>query len=259
MKASTVTITTPTGETRIDLVAAATKARIRTTLLGASTLHVHLPEHLLTARLTEARTATADGRTWTLVGIRREGDTIRLVYEDTIIAALRAEQSRIMYQVALPAADIIGRFCTDAGVTADIDPTLGEIHVEGAGRSLLDTTDSWREISALADRLGGRAFSDGSRLVVAPDSVLLARDAPRVTGSAGAVQGDVTFHLDAGQPYDRAAIDVDDTWTADAGSVVEVYGTGPADGRWLVSEWARDLPHIAPGRVRLTRPATIGA
>ncbi|MGX9348163.1 hypothetical protein [Microbacterium sp. KNMS] len=258
MKASALTITTPSGP-RLDLVAAATSAKVRTRILGASTLTVALPEIHLAAELTEARTATAAGRDWQLVAIRRTGAVVRLVYEDAIATALRAQRGRIMYQVALPASDIIGRYCAEAGVPVDVEAAIGQVHVEGAGRSLLEETDSWREISALADRLGARAFSDGRRLIIASDATLLARaPSARVTSSRGAVRGRITFTLDVAQPQDRASFEVDDTWTADAGSVVELYGSGPADGPWLVHEWEREIPHIAPGRVQLTRPKTIG-
>jgi hypothetical protein len=164
-----------------------------------------------------------------------------------------------MYQVPLSAATIITRFCNEAGVPVDVDPVLGEQLVEGAGRSLLETTDSWREISALAARLGGRVYSDGTRIIFATDDTLLARgDAARVTSSRGHVLGDIGFQIDIAQTHERAEFDVAATWAADAGTSVHLTRSGPADGRWLVAEWIRDVPHTGVGRVRLTRPTTIG-
>ncbi|WP_156759565.1 hypothetical protein [Microbacterium karelineae] len=257
MKAKLISITGPTGP-RLDLVSAASSARVRTTITGASTLQVRLPKDQLTAALDTALTAEAAGRRWSLAAIRRAGDTVHLVYEDAVIAALRNQTDRIMWQVALPAADIITRFCTEAGVPVDIDPVVGEVHIEGAGRSLLAETDSWREISALAARIGGRAFSDGRRLIVARDIARLAGDAVRITSSRGRVRSDIDFALDRGQVEARATFTVDTEWDVEAGHPVDLHGTGPADGRWLVAEWTRDLPLAGTGRVRLTRPRTIG-
>ncbi|WP_221585549.1 hypothetical protein [Microbacterium sp. G2-8] len=257
MKANLINITSTAGP-RLELVSAATSARVRTTISGASTLQVRLPKDQLTASLATAHAATAEGRSWTMAAIRRVGDTVHLVYEDAIIAALREHTDPVMYQVALPAADVITRFCTEAGVKVDIDPIIGEQHVEGAGRSLLGETDSWREIASLAERLGGRAFSDGQRLIVARDAARLTGEATRITSSRGLVRSDIDFALDHAQPRDRATFTVDAAWTAEAGTAVQVYASGPADGRWLVAEWTRDLPLVGTGRVRLTRPHTIG-
>lgn len=259
MKPSDVTVTTLAGDQRRDLITAALAARVHTTIVGASTLRVALPDEFRKASLDEARIAHAEGRDWSLVAIRREAGRVRLVYEDTLIARLRRDTDRIMYQVAIPAADLIDRFCTDADVPVTIDPIIGQIHIEGAGRSILDPTTSWQEIAALAAKLGGRAFSDGERIIVTTDAALLAGNPTRISDSSGAVTGDIDFTLDVAQPNDRAALTVAPAWQIDAGSVVDVHGTGPADGRWVVSEWTRDLPQAGAGRVRLTRPRTLGA
>lgn len=260
MQVTDLKITGPNG-TRLDLVAAALTARARTTVFGASTVRVDLPETMLDAQLLTANRLTAAGRDWKLVTISRIGelDVVRLVYEDAIVAALRAYTDPIMYSVALPASEIISRFCVEAGVQADIEESIGQIHIEGAGRSILEPTDSWREISALVDRLGGRVFSNGHRLVIARDATLLARDAGDIAPMRGAVRGDIDFHLDIAQPQERATFHVDDTWDFDAGDTVNLTASGPADGPWLVAEWQRDIPTTADtGRVRLTRPTTIG-
>ncbi|MGO1265594.1 MAG: hypothetical protein ACTMIY_03055, partial [Microbacterium gubbeenense] len=159
MKNSDLTITAPASDLRDDLIAAALTARVHTTIVGASTLRVELPDELRTAALAEARHAEAAGREWSLAAIRREAGRIRLVYEDARINTLRRFTDRVMYQVALPAGEIINRFCVEAGVPVTTDPVLGQIHIEGAGRSILDHTTSWQEIAALAARIGGRAFA----------------------------------------------------------------------------------------------------
>lgn len=259
MKRSDLTITTRTAKPRADLVSAATNARVRTTIVGASTLRVDLPDELRTAALPQAVHATAAGREWSLAAIRRETGLVRIVYEDANINTLRGFTDRTMYQVALPAAEIIERFCAEAGVPVTTEPVLGQIHIDGAGRSILDRTTSWQEIAALADRIGGRAFATPDGILVTTDSALRTGTATRVTDGAANVLSDITFNLDTAQPHDRATFTVDSTWDTEAGRPVDIRGTGPGDGRWIVAEWTRDLPAAGPGRVRLTRPRTLGA
>lgn len=259
MKNSDLTITTPASDLRDDLIAAALTARVHTTIVGASTLRVDLPDELRTATLPEALHANAEGRDWTLVAIRREAGVIRLVYEDARINALRQHTDRVMYQVALAAEDVIGRFGVEAGVPVTVDANIGQVHIEGAGRSLLDITTSWQEISSLAARLGGRAFATTDSIIVTSDAALLAGPAVSVSDRSGSVLSDITFNLDTAQPHDRATFTVSTEWTHDAGSIVDIRGTGPGDGLWIVADWTRDLPLVGPGRVRLTRPKTLGA
>lgn len=260
MRAADLTIFSG-DENRIPLVAAANRARLRHTLVGASTLTVDLPDSLLTARLDTITHALAAGREWRFVAIKGLGeiDTVRLTFEDAQINALRGHRDRIMYQVPLPAAEIIRGFCAEAGVPVEIDELVGEAHVEGAGRSILDETDSWREIGALVDRLGGRVYSDGRRLVVTRDEVLLAASATEISPAAGSVTSKATFTLDTAQPRERAEARVDERWAVDAGGVVRMSGAGPADGLWIVETYARTIPTTATtGTVRLVRPRQIG-
>lgn len=248
-------------EDRIPLVAAASRARIRTTLVGASTLTIDLPDGLITARLDTITHALAAGREWRLVAVRGMGelDAVRLTFEDALVHELRGHRDRVMYQVALSAGQVIGGFCSEAGVPVDVDPLIGQYPVEGAGRSILEVTDSWREVSALVDRLGGRVYSDGARLVVSRDDVMLTADPTQIQPMAGSVTSKLSFTLDTAQPRERAEARVDDRWTVEAGGVVDVANAGPADGRWLVETYARNLPAKATtGHVRLVRPRQIG-
>jgi len=261
-----LTITTPDGRTRVDLVEAAAAAQVRHTIVGASTCTVVIPTvgtELLTSvpSVGAQSTATVAGREHRRVAVHHIADQLRLIFEDVVIAALRQQRHPFMFATALPVGDVVNRFATEAGVLADIDPALAAVYVEGVGRSRLEETDSWREISTVISRLGGRVFSNGSRLIAATDATLLARD-PRatITGDSEPLKSGIDFSIDVAQPQERASFKVDTAaWTADAGDVVEITGTGPADGRWLVSQWTRWLPITGSSQVRLTRPLTIGA
>lgn len=260
-----LTITAPDGAAHDTLVSDASAAEIIRTIVGASRVIVRIPDDnaaILTGepRLGSEMIATTLDRTYAWVAANAVESLIRLTFEDHLIAALRAQTEPIMFTVARPAAEFITRFATEAGVPVYVDPVIGDRYVEGVGRSQLELTNSWQEISTLVGRLGGRVYSDGNRIVVSTDAALLSRTpAATITGRSEPLTSAIAFTIDTNQPAERASFTVDPTlWSVDVGATVQVTGSGPADGAWLVSEYRRILPATGAPEVKLTRPLTIG-
>ena len=244
-------------EVRLDLIDAATTAEVRRTIIGASTLTVDLPARFLTARIDTVTHARAAGRRWEYVAIENQPalGSFRLTFEDRLINRLRQDTSRFTTQAAQTAGDIITAFCLEADVPVTVDPLVGQVYIEGAGRSILKPTNSWIEIAALADRLGARAFSTGDSIIVARDTELLAADSTVIRPSSPPLRADIAFTIDTARDQSTARVDVAPNWTLEPGSVVRITRSGPANGRWLVDTWTHPIPeHRGAGQIHLTRP-----
>jgi len=231
----------------------ATAVLITTTVDGASTIEVEIPDptraHLIGVPGTGLR-AAFQGRPWTQVTVDRRGTDLVLGFEDALVARLRTLTEPFVLTQPVTAESAIRRLAPD--VELELDPTIGSRRVAGIGRSITGTTDSWRELGALATRLGARVIALGDRLRFGTDRWLCRSPARTVRENTDHV-GRVRFHLDAALPTDRAHLDVDAGWDLDAGDAIALAGCGPADGAWLIAEWSRRLPHAGTTKVRLTR------
>ena len=180
-----------------------------------------------------------------------------LTYEDSIVAKLRRMTSPRSFPAnTLSRAQIARRLADEAGIKIDTDPGHKEnVHsvIERSSRGE-EKTNSWDLLgSDIADPIQWRRFSDGKHLVVGSDDWLFKRStATRVEENRGPY-GYVDFDLDVGRRVSEATLTVDaHLWSLSPGAPVKLSDLGPADGNWLVAEFAADLVS-SRGTVKLIR------
>lgn len=232
------------------------------TIDGASTVEIVLSDPtrtLIQSEVLQTQSWTVvSGLNFELVAIAKNGNRITLTYEDAIVAQLRRQTKRL----SVPAntttrRELTQRLAREARVKAVVDPThKGKIRSAVSRSTKNQKSNSWEMLgSDIAEPIQWRRFSDGQQLVVGGDQWLLNRDADvtRVTENEGPF-GYLDFTLDVGRPASEASIDVDaELWSLPPGSAVRVDGQGPADGRWLVSQFTRPLTSTRAS-VDLIRP-----
>lgn len=240
--------------------ALATPPTFERTLDGASTMTVEVSDYdrkLMTLPGLQGRVyGGALGFNFDMVSVRKSGDRVTLEFEDSIVAALR----RVTTWAGIPAstvsrAEIVRRFCADAGVSCLIQPGLDAIYNEALEAPKAGEQDrtGWDVLRDLADGIDARCFSDGFNLHYGSDAWLVKLTAPlAIREFTGPVHG-IDFDLDVNQPVSTATVEVDaERWGVFAGRGVTVSGLAWADGEWIVESFSRSLTSTR-GTLGLTR------
>lgn len=117
-----------------------------------------------------------------------------------------------------------------------------------------ESETSWDAIGRLAGEVGWRRFMVAGTLYFVSDGDLF-RSRPRMLLSEASPGVDwIDFAIDVGQPLAEATVTGRaERWAAPPGSVVELTGCGPADGRWLVATIRRPL-YSADAAIDLIKP-----
>lgn len=112
---------------------------------------------------------------------------------------------------------------------------------------------SWDTLQTLASDVGFRCFMVDDTVWFVSDDWLFAT-APLATLQEGdGIVNAITWTLDVGKARDECNADVTDLWVVAPGVAVRVEGEGPADGKWLLAEWTRDL--LRPtASIKLVKP-----
>lgn len=187
-----------------------------------------------------------------LTAVRKSGDRVTLIYEDTVTAALRRRDGKMVIPAnSSTRAGIVQRLAKEAGVPALIDPAKRkQVHraVKRGG-----DVNSWDLTGDLAEEVKLRRFSTGTQLVFGSDQWLAARMRPvRLTEHTGSVRT-IDFDLDQGKRASKATVQIDASFGAlPPGQPVTLDGVGPADGDWLVRTFRRTLSSTQ-ANVELTR------
>lgn len=102
--------------------------------------------------------------------------------------------------------------------------------------------DTWESTGRLAEEVQWRRFIVGDVFYFTTDQELL-RSQPVLVAEEGQRGIDwIDYTIDIGEPVSTATLEGLATgMVSEPGTVVEIRGSGPADGRWLVSEWTRDI------------------
>lgn len=112
---------------------------------------------------------------------------------------------------------------------------------------------SWDALGRLADQIGWRRFMVGDTVWFVSDEWLLASNPVTTLSEDSGVVNAITWSMDVGKARDECDVNVNDLWVYSPGVIVQVEGEGPADGKWLLAEWDRDL--LAPSAsLRLLKP-----
>jgi cell wall-associated NlpC family hydrolase len=114
--------------------------------------------------------------------------------------------------------------------------------------------DTWTCLGRLADEVGWRRFAvSGTIYFVSEIKLFASRPRMRVSEETEGVD-QIDFDWDPGKKAQQATISCHlARWQAPPGSVTELLGQGPANGRWLVSSVRRSLFATA-AEVTLRRP-----
>lgn len=112
---------------------------------------------------------------------------------------------------------------------------------------------TWDCLARLASEIGWRRFMVGDTVWFVPDEWLFATAEVATLEESTGVAEEITWSWDRGKPLNTCEVAVDDTWVHSPGVVFRINGQGPATGKWLLSEWERDL--LAPtGTLRFIKP-----
>ncbi len=128
----------------------------------------------------------------------------------------------------------------DAGAVSD--PAAGSGRYEFRRGSPEQAEDTWEATGRLADEVQWRRFIVGDTFYFINDAELM-RSAPAVIVTEGVGGVDtLDYDVDVGKPVNTATYRaVVGATVAEPGRVAIVTDAGAADGRWLISEWTRDL------------------
>jgi len=128
---------------------------------------------------------------------------------------------------------------------SDIDKyqfTRGRSKILPGGRRGWEKEDSWECILRLAAEVNWRAFEVSGTVYFTTDTHLF-KSAPRMRISENSDGVDwIDFDYDIGKK--NAVITVTarlNRWAAPPGTIIEIFDSGPANGRWLITEIRRSL------------------
>jgi hypothetical protein len=112
---------------------------------------------------------------------------------------------------------------------------------------------SWDTLQGLATDIGFRCFMVGDTVWFVSDDWLFATPPIATLREGDGIANAITWTLDVGKSRDECDVDVNDLWVYSPGVAVQVEGEGPAEGKWLLAEWTRNL--LRPtATVRLVKP-----
>lgn len=165
-----------------------------------------------------------DDRRFVLAGIRSRSSLVRLVFEDVVAAALRAQRAPLMIPAgSTTRPELVARLATEAGVAYDVDPDAELIP------GVIRRADSWSTLAGL----GWACFSDGDRVVVGSSEWLLGRREPlEVAAGVGEVL-DVDVSMWTNKSYSAATLLVSEDWPGQPGE--PVVATDLDVDPWLVA------------------------
>ena len=114
---------------------------------------------------------------------------------------------------------------------------------------------SWAAITRLAGEVKWRAFLVGNTVYYMSEEALYTRRPRYEIGPGNDAVIDLAYDVDWGKPVSEASLTVTlARWGAPPGSVVQLEGFGPPDGRWLVTGISRD--YFRPtAEVKLVQPS----
>lgn len=250
-----LTLAGPVASARL-VEAISAPPEVSRTIDGATTLSVDVRDTrrtLLRSGIFASRSwAVVDGINFELVKVRKSGDTVSLVFEDAIVAALRRRTSPYTFEAGTATRQQIAAALTaEAGVELDADPQARAVvsaaverSVAADGSATATVDSSWDILGTLAEGAGWRRFSDGRRLVFGSDDWLTTRYRPTRLREHTDAAGTIDFDLDVGKPAAKATVTLDSTrWAISPGAPVELSAddVGPAGGLWLAESWTRQL------------------
>ena len=165
-----------------------------------------------------------DERRFVLAGFRSRSSLVRLVFEDVVVAALRAQRSPLMVPAgSTTRPELAARLATEAGVAYDVDPDPELIP------GVVRRDDSWSTLAGL----GWACFCDGDRVVVGSSEWLLGRREPlEVAAGVGEVL-DVDVSMWTNKSYSAATLLVSEDWPGQPGD--PVVATDLDVDPWLVA------------------------
>ncbi|NAZ73848.1 peptidoglycan DD-metalloendopeptidase family protein [Kineococcus sp. T13] len=102
--------------------------------------------------------------------------------------------------------------------------------------------DTWTAIKRWFAEINWRCYVDKGTLNLGPDSAYVNGPAVYDVREFSAGIGFVNFDWDVGKPMSEGTYDlITSRWDSPAGTTVELFDLGPADGKWFVSQIERDL------------------
>lgn len=276
-----------------EVLKAITATQIKRTIEGASSYEITLIDRrrsILRGIASKLRGAKilVDGVGYELAGVSKNGDELNLTFEDQVAATLRQQFGLyISAEFTVSRTGFIQELLTDGNLftswiqfrgqdqqTFALDPkkaTLTKIDalsnkaLSRGTEELPDSESTWACAGRLAGEVGWRCFSDGTTLWFGSDDWLLQQNGkigisefvldkkgenlhptPGVTA--------VDFHVDVG--FDVAEVMLECNFAKGSfpiGWGVEITGSGPADGTYVVKETSRSATS-PEGTVTLTRP-----
>lgn len=246
-----------------DVIGALTKCDLERTIDGAPTLTIQVEDTnqftLLRSGLFDNKITTQfDTLSFEIVGVKKSGLVLTAVFEDIIVSSLRThKEPRKAAAGTTTRVDFIRLLCQEEpwiqvyvppGV--EIEPAKkelarGEPDTQPTAQQLAKDPDAGKEstwdcANRLMDDIGWRCFTDGRRLILAPETWLIQQLPMAVLSEDTEGVDDISFDWDEGKPIATASIQMRaNRWDFPPGSVISLTGCGPANGPWIVSKISR--------------------
>lgn len=257
---------TSAKKTMAVLTAASTGVTMTETITGASTVEINVQDVdrklLRSTLLSGATTLVLDGAAFELAAVNKAGSSLRLVFEDITVAALRKHDSfrkvnpGHMSRAAF-VRDLVRRdenwvkVHTTSGPTAKVELSRGK--AKGSRGGAAQREDTWTAATRIMGEIGWRVYARRGGLYVLPDSYLLDQ-APYLLSEDSSGVDDIDFDYDVGKPAATASMTVRaGAHALTASSAVILSEMGVADGKWLVETITR-TPSSKTAGVKLIRP-----
>lgn len=242
-------------------------ATVKETVEGASTISLTINDDkrtLVRSGLFNDRvTAQVDALSFELVAVRKNGMALDIDFEDLAVAAYRRRTTPLKVAGGtMTRKDFIRRLAAEEPWVKFVSPPWigNERTMVEMARGKVDASateapeDSWVAMGRLAAEVAWRRYVRRGELWFVSESFLFLGEPVAVLKEGVGPVISLDWDFDIGKPVAEMTATVHaDRWSLLPGSVVEVTGEGPADGKWLVTEVERSL-FLTEAKVTLKKP-----
>ncbi len=231
-------------------------ATIERTIEGSSTLTLDIYDdasRLLDSGIFNTRaTMQVEEFSFELVQVRKSGPGLTVVLEDLPIAALRRHDkpkkvapnttTHVAFSRMLVREEAWLKFYAPvSGDRALVELARGK---PGTKDEAEDRETTWDAVGRIAGERNWRRFVRGKNEIWYVPETWLQQQTPmfRITENSEDGVDNIDFDFDIGKKVASLSIDARAArWQVPVGALVEVYGMGPANGKWLVTSLSRSL------------------
>lgn len=246
---------------------AITGANVRRTIDGASTFTLTLQDAqrvLLGSRIFNSRVTTQVGKhSFELAQIKKQQDSVILVFEDLAVAALRRKNKPRKVEGGTMTREQFARLLVDEVKwikfrgpktpqdRAKVEMARGKTK-EGGGEK---GENSWDATGRLAEEVNWLRFVVGKQFFFLPETELFKEEPSHRLAEGRKGVDNIDFDWDIGKPVATVTVQCRaERWEIPPGETARIpEGLGPIDGKWLVADIDRNL-YFTTATITLKKP-----